>query len=184
MRNESGHEKKSRVCAAKVGLIVCALAFSVFASPVHADELVRTVQKKLTSLGYYKGKADGSEGSMTSAAIRRFQIAKKLKVTGSLNRQTLDSLGLDGPVPAPSYTAIRGLFEGGPLAKAESKIQVEAVRLAQKKLAELGYYAGPHSGLPSTALTEACKEWQMANERTPTGKLDTTTLAGLGIRGD
>ena len=47
---------------------------------VRADESIRLVQKKLQALGYYKGKVDGASGSMTNAAIRRFQLAQNLKV--------------------------------------------------------------------------------------------------------
>jgi len=67
---------------------------------------------------------------MTCAAIRRFQVAGKLKGTGELNQQTIAQLGIDKAVPAPSYTAIGGLFAGGPLSRAGSEAQVAAIRQA------------------------------------------------------
>ena len=159
-----------------------ALCFcGVLSAPLKADELIRAAQSRLLKLGYYKGKVDGSSGSMTCAAIRRFQVAGKLKVTGELNQQTITQLGIDKAAPAPSYTAIGGLFSGGPLSRAGSEAQVAAIRQAQAKLADLGFYGGKHNGLPSEALSTAIKDWQSANKRQPTGKLDASTIEGLKI---
>jgi peptidoglycan hydrolase-like protein with peptidoglycan-binding domain len=155
-------------------LILCA-------NSLRADQVIREAQTKLAALGYYKASVDGSPGSMTSAAIRRFQLAKKLKVTGSLNQQTLDALGINAPPPAPDYSKINALFDGGPLSGKDSAAQVEAIRYAQRVLAESGLYAGPHNGLPSATLTASINEWQLAQGLPQTGKLDTHTLAGLGI---
>jgi peptidoglycan hydrolase-like protein with peptidoglycan-binding domain len=158
-------------------LILCA-------APLQAEEVVRAAQAKLAALGYYKARVDGSSGSRTSAAIRRFQLAEKLKVTGSLNQQTLDALGVNKPPPAPEYSKISALFEGGPLSGKDSAAQVEASRHVQRLLAESGFYAGPHTGLPSATLTSSIREWQIANGLHQTGKLDARTLEGLGVAGN
>jgi peptidoglycan hydrolase-like protein with peptidoglycan-binding domain len=121
---------------------------------------------------------------MTSDAIRRYQLAEKLKVTGSLNQQTLDALGINAPPPAPVYSKINALFDGGPLSGKDSAAQVEAIRHTQRVLAESGFYAGPHNGLPSVTLTAAISEWQLTQALPETGKLDARTLAGLGIVGN
>lgn len=163
------------------GLMLCGFIFMGASATLCADELVRLVQTKLSALGYYKGRVDGSAGSMTSAAIRRYQLAQALKVTGELNQQTIDALGLDEPAPAPSYKAIRALFVDGPLAEAGSGVQVRTIREVQKQLAELGCYAGPHNGLPGLALAEAVREWQRGRGLEETGELDAATLASLGI---
>ena len=162
-------------------LMLALCACGVFSAPLKADELIRAAQSRLSKLGYYKGQVDGSSGSMTCAAIRRFQVAGNLKVTGELNQQTITELGINKAVPAPSYTAIGGLFSGGPLARSGSEAQVAAIRQAQAKLAELGFYGGKHNGLPSEALTTAIKDWQTASKRRPTGKLDTATIEGLKL---
>lgn len=151
---------------------------------LRAEDAVRAAQTKLAALGYYKARVDGSSGSMTSAAVRRFQLAEKLKVTGSINQQTLDALGVKTPPPAPGYSKISALFEGGPLSGKDSAAQVEAIRHAQRLLAESGYYAGPHNGLPSSTLSTSIREWQIANGLRQTGKLDAQTLEGLGVAGN
>lgn len=72
----------------------------LLAGPLRADPAVLAAQKKLQEMGYYQGRLDGAAGSQTAAAIRRYQVAKKLMVTGELNPQTLDSLGLPRPAAA------------------------------------------------------------------------------------
>ena len=153
----------------------------VLSTALQADETIRAAQSKLASLGFYHANVDGSLGSMTSAAIRRFQIAQKLKVTGSLNQQTLEALQVKAPPPVQDYKKISALFEGGALAGNDASTQVAAIRSIQRVLAVSGFYAGPHNGLPSSALTNAIREWQLANGLTQTGKLDARTLAGLGV---
>ncbi len=151
------------------------------AGEIRADDLIRSVQKKLHALGFYKGKVDGSPGSMTNAAIRRFQIAQNLKVTGELNHQTLAKLGLEGRALAPDYTAIGRFFAGGPFARAEANSQVETLRKIQGILAAAGFYAGPHNGMPSATLVAALKEWQSAQGLSQSGRMDSATAAKLGL---
>jgi len=153
----------------------------VLSTALQADETIRAAQSKLALLGFYHANVDGSLGSMTSAAIRRFQIDQKLKVTGSLNQQTLEALQVKAPPPVQDYKKISALFEGGALAGNDATTQVAAIRSIQRVLAGSGFYAGPHNGLPSSALTNAIREWQLANGLTQTGKLDAHTLAGLGV---
>ena len=161
--------------------IVC-LLLMLGVPVVRADQVIREAQARLAAQGYYKASIDGSPGSMTSAAIRRFQLANKLKVTGALNQQTLDALKIQAAPPTPNYSKINALFEGGPLFDRDSSVQVESIRQAQRVLAESGFYAGPHNGMPSPALTASIKEWQIAHGCAPTGKLDAVTLAGLGLK--
>lgn len=166
--------------------VLGALAFCSFAFvPIpclSADELLRSVQRKLAASGYYKGKVDGLPGSMTNAAIRRFQLAHNLKVTGELNHQTLAKLGLDESAPAPDYNAIGRLFSNGPLARGEVNSQVELIRKAQQKLAAEGFYAGPHNGMPSVALIKALEDWQRERGLAPTGRIDARTVSAMELQ--
>jgi len=179
MKPPDAHASRSRVTALPLLAAGIFLVFGI--CPLRADETVRAAQARLAVLGYYKARVDGSPGSVTSAAIRRFQLAEKLKVTGSLNQQTLDALGVKAPPPVPEYPKIGALFEGGPLAGKDAASQVEAIRSVQRMLADLGIYAGPHNGLPNATLTASIKEWQSLHGLPQSGKLDTRTLAGLGV---
>ena len=59
-----------------------------------ADGTVQAVQTQLMQLGYYTGPIDGMFGPTTRDAVVKYQIAKRLSVTGSLSSDTLQSLGL------------------------------------------------------------------------------------------
>jgi hypothetical protein len=64
------------------------------------DPTVNAVQGDLAQLGYYKGPIDGIYGRMTRDAVAKYQIARKLDVSGNLSAQTLQSLGLPQATPS------------------------------------------------------------------------------------
>jgi hypothetical protein len=49
-------------------------------------------QGRMSNLGYYFGKVDGVVGPMTQAALKRFQRAKGLEVSGALDEATAEAL--------------------------------------------------------------------------------------------
>jgi len=52
------------------------------------------LQRRLRSIGYFEGRADGFFDKDTELAVKRFQYDKKLKPTGIVDRNTLEMLGL------------------------------------------------------------------------------------------
>lgn len=182
--------------------VLCCLVLA--AGAARADQVVAEVQKKLLKMGYYSGVVDGQMGSQTSAAIRRYQLAENLRVTGNLTPQTLDSLNVQTPPPTvqatpppkkplfgqpkpatvqavPEYVAIADIFKGGPYITAGPEVQIATIRQAQKTLRLLGYYNGPMNGSPSPALVSALKAWQASAGFRQTGRFDENTLKGLNI---
>jgi len=63
-------------------------------SDEYADSTVSAAQAKLSSQGYYRGAIDGVFGPETRRAIMRYQGDHGLRVTGSLNTDTVRALGL------------------------------------------------------------------------------------------
>jgi peptidoglycan hydrolase-like protein with peptidoglycan-binding domain len=61
---------------------------------MHSRTTLRNAQRMLRTGGYYKGRVDGIAGPETHAAIRRFQRANGLTVTGRLNPGTMSKLGV------------------------------------------------------------------------------------------
>lgn len=57
---------------------------------------VKSIQRKLTSLGYYKGAVDGIYGTATKNAVTAFQRNCGITVDGICGSQTLLYLGLGG----------------------------------------------------------------------------------------
>jgi peptidoglycan hydrolase-like protein with peptidoglycan-binding domain len=169
----------------------------VFASSAAlADDAILAAQKKLQKLGYYKGQPDGQYGSQTAAAIRRYQLAENLRVTGDLTPQTLKSLDISAPAPrsapskskpapaatpVPQYVAISQIFKGGPYITAPTEVQIATIRQAQKNLKLLGFYAGPIDGQATPALVATLKAWQKDAGFRQTGRFDESTLKGLDL---
>jgi hypothetical protein len=56
--------------------------------------LAASVQSELTRRGYYHGPTDGVIGSDSSEAIRAFQAAQGLPVTGRIDLKLLSALGI------------------------------------------------------------------------------------------
>jgi peptidoglycan hydrolase-like protein with peptidoglycan-binding domain len=55
---------------------------------------VRNIQQKLDKEGYHSGREDGIIGPETTAALRGFQKKKGLQVTGQVDQQTLQAMGV------------------------------------------------------------------------------------------
>jgi hypothetical protein len=63
-------------------------------SDQNADSTVAAAQEQLARQGYYQGEIDGIFGPETRRAIMRYQSDHGLRVTGRLNMDTLQTLGL------------------------------------------------------------------------------------------
>jgi hypothetical protein len=61
-------------------------------APDEPTSLIMSVQKELARLGYYHGQIDGMTGSETGQALRWFQSAEKLPVTGQIDSATVQAL--------------------------------------------------------------------------------------------
>jgi peptidoglycan hydrolase-like protein with peptidoglycan-binding domain len=85
-------------------LRLCFLAL-LLAVAAHADELTKNVQSALKEQGFYYGEVTGLNGPDTAAAVKRYQIRNGLEVTGTLTKETLDSLDLASAAPAPATPA-------------------------------------------------------------------------------
>lgn len=74
---------------------------------VNADPKIAAVQQALKSHVLYLGEVTGEIDNATAAAITRFQARRGLEVTGELNAETLQALGLDAAAPVPPATSGR-----------------------------------------------------------------------------
>ena len=63
-------------------------------SEQYADSTVAAVQEQLAQQSYYRGEIDGIFGAETRRAVVRYQSDHGLRVTGNLNADTLQALGL------------------------------------------------------------------------------------------
>ena len=110
---------------------------------------VRTVQRKLKSLGFYKGSIDGDFGAATETAVKAFQKQYGLTVDGKVGPATLAKLASARTTAKPAATATRrptatpAYSSNTYLRKGASGSQV---RQMQERLITLGYLAGNATG--------------------------------------
>src|SRR5438067_10279629 len=84
-------------------LLAAALLLFLSCSLAWADPAIESAQQKLKDGGFYYGEINGQKDADTTAAIRRYQIRNGLQITGELNRETLNSLGLNSkPASTPA----------------------------------------------------------------------------------
>jgi peptidoglycan hydrolase-like protein with peptidoglycan-binding domain len=74
---------------------IAALIFIGSLMLAQADQMIESVQQALKGQGFYYGEITGQMSSDLTAAIRRYQIRSGLQVTGQLNSETFQSLGIN-----------------------------------------------------------------------------------------
>lgn len=57
-------------------------------------EQIKQAQALLRARGFYTGQDDGKLNADTRAALRKYQEAESIKVTGTLNKATLERMGV------------------------------------------------------------------------------------------
>ncbi|MBQ3270567.1 MAG: peptidoglycan-binding protein [Clostridia bacterium] len=117
-------------------------------------DAVLRAQKSLVALGYLAGGADGVYGPKTEAALRAFQEANALPVTGHLDAQTLDHLG-----QLASSTA--------------------STADIQQRLIDLGYLQGGADGIWGPRSETAMSAFQQMNGLPVTGTADSLSCQAL-----
>ena len=71
---------------------------------IRGDQLVEHVQQALKDQGFYYGEINGETNANLTAAIRRYQIRNGLQVSGELNSETLQSLGITSSASTQAAT--------------------------------------------------------------------------------
>jgi lipoprotein-anchoring transpeptidase ErfK/SrfK len=98
------------------------------------DLRILKVQVLLDRAGFAPGVIDGKEGQSLTAALRGFQQARGLPVTGKADDKTLGALGAASAFPATQMLAIGPVDAAGPFTNPLPKDPAE-----QAKLPQLGY---------------------------------------------
>lgn len=144
-------------------------------------EQVTAVQKML------KAPETGKMDDAFRAEIKKYQTANGLKATGTLNRATLEKMGIaltdkqkEMPVDPNSFAGAddnKTTTKKAPVFRATK----EQVTAAQKLLKEKNLYAGETTGSLDPATRAALKAFQEANGLKGTGTLNQATLEKMGI---
>jgi peptidoglycan hydrolase-like protein with peptidoglycan-binding domain len=135
---------------------------------------VTAVQERLAAAGYYEGPITGYYGSLTEAAVIRFQQAKGLPADGVVGGDTEVALGTQKQAapkpksgPTPSGSALK-LGDTG-----------SDVKELQKQLQAAGYYEGPLTGYFGSLTEAGVIRFQQDKGLRADGIADAATLAAL-----
>lgn len=150
------------------------------------DQVIE-VQKMLREKGLYAGEASGKMDDAFRASIKSFQKDNGLRQTGTLNRATLEKMGVvlsdrQKEIPAdPNSLASgdgnRSTIKRPPVFRASK----EQIMLAQKLLKDKGVYAGEQTGKLDDATRDGLKKYQETSGLKVTGTLNQLTLEKMGI---
>ena len=131
----------------------------------------------------------GKLDDTTRAAIKKYQPENGLKATGTLNRATLEKMGIELtdkqkgiPVsPSSLATAETKTTDSKKPKKAIFRASKEQIMEAQKMLKTNNFYMGEPIGKLDDATRDGLKKYQTANGLPATGTLNQATLQKMGI---
>ena len=151
-------------------------------------EQITAAQTVLKQKGLYAGETNGKLDPDTRAAIKSYQKDNALNPNGSLNRATLEKMGIaltdkqkEIPVSQSSFASAKNGSDAdkprGPVFRATKEQVIEA----QKLLKSGGMYAGEESGKLDDATRDGLRKYQEAKGLKVTGTLNQVTLEKMGI---
>ncbi|MBP7415698.1 MAG: peptidoglycan-binding protein [Pyrinomonadaceae bacterium] len=160
---------------------------------------VKEAQTMLKSKGKFTGEVTGVSSAEWKTAVKAYQGDNGLTKTGSLNRATLEKMGIALtdkqkliPVSPSSFTApgdVAGMkvkdkpstSSDGPKKPAPFSANKDQITALQKVLKDGKMFTGEANGERSDALKDAVKAYQKANGLKETGGINAATLEKAGI---
>jgi lipid-binding SYLF domain-containing protein len=165
----------------------------------------RNAQQALKDKGLYPGPIDGAINAQTKKALRDFQKQNNLKVSGTLNHETMAALGVTSQkstttttkpgAPGSTSPSKDKSAPGKPTSSIPSQSpstrealgvssqgtisNVEDVRQVQQSLVDLMYDPGDINGLMTAKTRQAIREFQFLNNLPVTGNIDHQTKIAI-----
>jgi peptidoglycan hydrolase-like protein with peptidoglycan-binding domain len=147
-------------------------------------------QKFLKDQKLYSGEATGVYNADTRAAIKQYQKANSLALTGNFNQATLEKMNIalndkqKGGSTATQKSATKALTgdsSSGPKRPGPFQATKEQIMELQKVLKDAKLFTGAADGERSDALEAAVTSYQKANGLKATGGINASTLDKMGI---
>jgi len=153
---------------------------------------IKQVQTMLKTKGLYGAEATGKLDDATRVSIKSFQKDNGLRQSGTLNRATLEKMGIELtsaqkaiPVSENSYASSDAKNDSSTGGDKPKRVIFRATKDqigdAQKMLKSKGMYSGDETGKLDDATRDALKKYQTANGLKVTGTLNQATLDKMGI---
>lgn len=143
--------------------------------------MISDMQVRLQAAGYLKGGVDGVYGADTTNAVKAFQKAKGIPVSGAIDEMTYSALrNVDSS--SASYESSGG-EEGSSASRGASLYIIgdsgSEVSSIQRKLKKMGYLDGSADGIYGGDTASAVKAFQDDEGLSATGMVDGDTLARI-----
>ena len=167
---------------------------------------VTEAQTMLKAKNLFSGEATGKSSAEWKTAVKAYQGENGLTKTGSLNRTTLEKMGIaltdkqktiqvnpntiasaettpkkPKTVKTTSTAAATTSTTDGPKRPAPFTAGKDQIVSVQKALKDAKHFSGDATGLRSDELKEAVKKYQEANSLKATGGINAATLEKMGI---
>ncbi|MGN0995475.1 MAG: peptidoglycan-binding protein [Candidatus Ventricola sp.] len=136
---------------------------------------VSALQQNLTTLGYYYGDITGHYGSMTQAAVTKFQKARGITADGVAGTKTIEAIA-SAIKSAGGSPAGSGAVAGTSLREGDSGTAVTELQTMLKKL---DYYYGSITGNFGSLTKQAVRKFQDDNGLTVDGVAGVNTINKL-----
>ena len=167
--DDMGRKWKIAICAA---LTAC-LGPACPAETLTASEVLQ-LEQSLYALGYHDENCDAQLDETTRQALRSFQLANGLEVTGEPDAATLRLIEQGGWITCHEYLVdLAGEYVDLPILQQGSS--GESVAAMQRALKSLGYFSGECDGVFGEASMAAVRRFQLANGLAQTGVADRST---------
>lgn len=144
---------------------------------------VKSLQQRLSELGYYTGTIDGVYGSGTYNAVKFFQSRNALTVDGVAGTRTLALLFSDDAINAEDGTTEEVTPTPTPMPTPSRTLRLgytgDDVKLLQSRLIDLGYLKTTASGIFDSETQTAVKAFQLVNGLSVDGVAGSKTYAKL-----
>jgi peptidoglycan hydrolase-like protein with peptidoglycan-binding domain len=146
---------------------------------------IKQAQAILKDRKFYDGEQTGKLDDATRIGLQKYQLAEDLKITGTLNKSTLEKMNISLtdsqkgiPKPPKTETASGSAEKKPPIFRATK----EQVTQAQTLLKEKGFYSGDASGKLDEDSREGLRKYQATIGIKVTGTLNRETLEKMSIQ--
>lgn len=152
-----------------------------------SKEQITQAQTMLKQKGHYSGDASGKLDDPTRDAIRKFQEAEKIRATGTLNRITLEKMGValtdkQKLIPVSESSMTPATSDAGKSRSGVFRAIKDQVMQAQTMLKGKNLYTGAEDGKMNDGFRAALKKYQEMEKIKATGTLNRETLEKMGIQ--
>lgn len=152
-----------------------------------SKDQITQAQTMLKQKSLYSGEPTGKLDDSTRDAIRKFQEAEKIRATGTLNRITLEKMGIklsdsQKLIPISEASMSPDTNRNSKPRSAVFRATKDQIMQAQKALKDKKMYNGTEDGKMNDEFRASLKKYQEAEKIKVTGTLNRETLEKMGIQ--